>query len=184
VIEDAINRLAAAIEKQAAAIEAQTASIDARTVVMVKNQEFFERILNNTGSLVAGAEPAEQVAPEPEKRTRTRKQADAKVEPTPEPETDAPAPTPTTKTASVAWLLEQQRAEENAIAESGTRPVNRDDLKDLAMSLSRQDSKFVPDIKAAITKHGVKTITALPDDKIGEVFAELNALASKHAREG
>ena len=52
------------------------------------------------------------------------------------------------------------------------------------MSLSRQDSKFVPDIKAAIAKHGAKTITALPDDKIGEVFAELNALASKHAREG
>ncbi len=178
MIEDAINRLAAAIEKQAAAVETQTA-------IMLKNQEFFERILNNTGSLVAGAKPgADPITPEPEKRTRTRKQADAKVEPTPEPETDAPAPTPTTKTASVAWLLEQQRAEENAIAESGTRPVNRDDLKDLAMSLSRQDSKFVPDIKAAITKHGVKSITALPDDKIGEVFAELNALANKHAREG
>lgn len=184
MIEDAINRLAAAIEKQAAAVETQTA-------IMVKNQEFFERILNNTGPLVAGAEPAaEQAALEPEKRTRTRKQANAKVEAapepelktTPEPETDAPAPT--TKTASVAQLLEQQRAEEKAIAESGTRPVNRDDLKDLAMSLSRQDTKFVPDIKAAIAKHGVKTITELPDDKIGAVFAELNALASKHAREG
>ena len=62
---------------------------------------------------------------------------------------------------------------------NGTRPVNRDDLKELAMGRSRQDAKMAPKIRAVLIKHGSTTITDMAEDKIGTVFAELHTMAHK-----
>ena len=189
MIEDAVNRLAAAIEAQTAAMlegqrqfaeyakQVSTGTIPVSDAPKTERRGRRPKDDQGTGP-AAGAATGADVSG----TTSGASATEAAVETAPE---TAPAsttaPTAPTSKSAVGQLLERQRAEEN---QTDTRPVSRDDLKDLAMSLSRQDTKFVPDIKAAIAKHGVKTITELPEDAIGVVFAELNNLANKNAREG
>lgn len=142
MIEDAINRLAAAIEAQ--------------NLIQVENQRLYAEMARRQIPAVAKSVPVPVPEPAPELK------AERKVK----------------KTAPVV----KDRTTEQSLV-GGTRPVNREDLKELAMSLSRQDAKFVPAIKAAISACGTRTITELPEDKIGIVFAELNNMAQKLARE-
>lgn len=130
MIEDVINRLAAAIEAQ--------------NIVQAENQRLFALLVDRGPATPAAVEivsesPAEK--PKPSRKSNV-------INPVIEPVTD-------------------------------TRPVSRDDLKDLAMGLSRQDTEMAPKIRAVLIKHGAKTITDTAEDKIGIVFAELNALAHK-----
>ena len=152
MIEDAINRLAAAIEAQ--------------NLIQVENQRLYAEMARRQIPAVAKSVPV----PVPE--------------PAPEP-APAPAPAPELKAErnvkKTAPVVKDRATEQSLVG--GTRPVNREDLKELAMSLSRQDAKFVPAIKAAISACGTRTITELPEDKIGIVFAELNNMAQKLARE-
>jgi len=187
MIEDAVNRLAAAIEAQTAAIlegqrqfaeyakQASAGAITASDAPKTERRGRRPKDDQATGP-VAGAATGADVSG----TTSGASATEAAAETAPE---TAPASTaaPTTSKSAVGQLLERQRAEEN---QTSTRPISRDELKEFAMSLSRQDTKFVPEIKIAIAKHGVKTITELPEDAIGVVFAELNNLANKNAREG
>ena len=150
MIEDAINRLAAAIEAQ--------------NLIQVENQRLYAEMARRQIPAVAKSVPVPEPAPEPA--------------PAPAPAPELKAERNVKKTAPVV----KDRATEQSLV-GGTRPVNREDLKELAMSLSRQDAKFVPAIKAAISACGTRTITELPEDKIGIVFAELNNMAQKLARE-
>ena len=154
MIEDAINRLAAAIEAQ--------------NLIQVENQRLYAEMARRQIPAVAKSVPVPVPEPAPE--------------PAPAP---APAPAPELKAErnvkKTAPVVKDRTTEQSLVG--GTRPVNREDLKELAMSLSRQDAKFVPAIKAAISACGTRTITELPEDKIGIVFAELNNMAQKLARE-
>ena len=150
MIEDAINRLAAAIEAQ--------------NLIQVENQRLYAEMARRQIPAVAKSVPVPVPEPAPE--------------PAPAPAPELKAERNVKKTAPVV----KDRATEQSLV-GGTRPVNREDLKELAMSLSRQDAKFVPAIKAAISACGTRTITELPEDKIGIVFAELNNMAQKLARE-
>jgi hypothetical protein len=123
MIEDAINRLAAAIEAHTAAI------IDSRRQL---------------------AEVGTTAKPEPEPKPKPKN--NPKTEPDPEP------------------VL-------------GTRAISRKDLTEFAMSLSRQDTAYGAKIKATLAKYGAPTISALAEDKIGAVFADLNNMAHADARE-
>lgn len=136
MLEDALNRLAAAIEAQ--------------TIVQTENQRLFAELLA-AGRPVT---PAAAVVIEAKPERKVRKAPEQEPEPT------------------------------EIKHETDTRPVNRKDLMDLAMSLSRQDTSFGAKIRAALAKHGVETIGKLAEDKIGDVFAELNNAAYKLAKEG
>ena len=134
MIEDVINRLAAAIEAQ--------------NIVQAENQRLFALLVDRGPATPAAVEIVSESPAEKPKPSRKSNVIEPVIEPVSEPVTD-------------------------------TRPVSRDDLKDLAMGLSRQDTEMAPKIRAVLIKHGAKTVTDTAEDKIGIVFAELNALAHK-----
>lgn len=156
MIEEALNRLAAAIEAQ--------------TAVQTENQRLFAELVARGASPAPALHIVETEYKEPPKVERK-----TKVNKVTEP----------VSIKEEAPVVEETVAAEPEPAENGfTRPVNRDDVKELAMSLSRQDTSLVPHIKATIGKHGVKTISDLPETVLPVVFADLTALSHKLAREG
>jgi len=151
MLEDALNRLAAAIERQ--------------SELMAESHRIMAEITRPTAP---SPEPVQEAAPPPEQPKAERKARKAPApEPVNPPELEAAAE-PETPSEPV----------------TGARPVNKKDLMDLAMSMSRQDTAFGPKIRAILGKHGVTTIGALADEHVGAVFTELNNMANSHAREG
>lgn len=149
MIEDAINRLAAAIEAQ--------------NVIQAENQRLFAELVAAGRAVTPAAAVVVEHAPEPKVEQKTERKPRKTPEQVSASVADAPAPAPE--------------------PETDTRPISRKDLTDFAMSLSRQDTSFGAKIKATLVKHGSPTISALAEDKIGVVFAELNSLAQALARE-
>lgn len=154
MIEDALNRLAAAIEAQ--------------TAVQIENQRLFAELVARGASPAPAVHVVDNPAPETPKSDRKTKANKVSLSVATKEDEEIPAAEP------------QDLAEPEP--ESNARKVTKDDLKELAMSLSRQDSAMVPHIKATIAKHGVKTITDLSDTAVPAVFADLNNLAHKLAR--
>ena len=134
MIEDVINRLAAAIEAQ--------------NIVQAENQRLFALLVDRGPATPAAVEIVSESPAEKPKPSRKNNVIDPVIEPVIEPV-------------------------------NGTRPVNRDDLKELAMGMSRQDTQMAPKIRAVLIKHGSTTITDMAEDKIGTVFAELHTMAHK-----
>lgn len=158
MIEEAIHRLAAAIEVQ--------------NTIQTINQRLFALLVERAPVTPAAVEVVSE-SPAPKAKTSAKKSVSETVTKTSEPD---PAPRDDAVSLNVSKIDDPVREPE---AETSTRPVNKEDLTKLAMGLSRQDNALVPSIKAALRKHGAKTITELADDKVGEVFTELNALAHK-----
>lgn len=63
--------------------------------------------------------------------------------------------------------------------------VSKENLKDMALQISRADTSAKSEIVSILASHNVKTITALPDthDVLFDVFSRLNNLAAKIAAE-
>jgi hypothetical protein len=61
--------------------------------------------------------------------------------------------------------------------------TSKENLKDMALAISRADSSSNPEIIAILASHGAKTITALPDNQsvLFDVFVRLNSLSAKIA---
>ena len=138
MIEDVINRLAAAIEAQ--------------NIVQAENQRLFALLVDRGPATPAAVEIVSESPAEKPKPSRKSNVIEPVIDPVIEP------------------VIEPV---------NGTRPVNRDDLKELAMGMSRQDAKMAPKIRAVLIKHGSTTITDMAEDKIGTVFTELHAMAHK-----
>lgn len=63
--------------------------------------------------------------------------------------------------------------------------VSKDNLKTIALEISRNDNDAKKEIFSILESHGAKTITALPDDPtvLHDVFTRLNNVATKIAKE-
>lgn len=69
-------------------------------------------------------------------------------------------------------------------ATSNYPSISKDNLKDIALEISKADSDAKVEILAILSAHGAKTITALPndDDTLFDVFTRLNNLAARVAK--
>lgn len=155
MIEDALNRLAAAIEAQ--------------NVIQAENQRLFAELVAANRPVTPAAAVVVEPAPKTERKARKA----------PEQETEGP------RGSDAAPIVPAgANGAAGPEPETDTRPVTKKELMDFAMSLSRQDSAFGSKIKAVLAEHGASTIGNLAEDKVGAVFAKLNNAANKHAREG
>jgi hypothetical protein len=166
MIEDAINRLAAAIEAQ--------------NLIQTENQRLFAELVaagrpvTPAAAVVIENAPGEFRGEFPGEIRGEFRKAEQKVERKSKKPPEA---------ISAKEPVAEPVAEPITEPETDTRPVSRKDLTDFALSLSRQDSTFGARIKAVLAIHGAKTISVLDEDKIGIVFAELNNMAQELARE-
>jgi hypothetical protein len=113
----------------------------------------------------------------PKEKTKYTKTKSTKVtEPAPERELSEvtepePAPEPSEKLA------------ETDPAPEAKPSTSKENLKDMALAISRADGSSKPEIIAILASHGAKTITALPDNQsvLFDVFVRLNSLSAKIA---
>lgn len=64
--------------------------------------------------------------------------------------------------------------------------ISKENLKAMALSISRADTSAKPQIFEILGKYGAKTITALPDDPdvLHDVFTGFTKIANKIAKDG
>lgn len=167
MLEVEIQKLEAQIQRLNGTVEALvTATMELRSslhLVAGDLKETFVRPAPNSTSETESAvkvvplnvETAQEQKPRVEKKSRPEK----KVEATPEPASEVPAdPKPS---------------------------ISKENLKDLALQISRADSDAKVEIFAILSAHGAKTITALPEDgdTMFDVFTRLTNLASRVVKE-
>jgi hypothetical protein len=99
-----------------------------------------------------------------------------------------PAPEPSEKLAEK--LAEPGELNPPDVTEPDPAPeakpsTSKENLKDMALAISRADSSSKPEIIAILALHGAKTITALPDNQsvLFDVFVRLNSLSAKIAEQ-
>jgi hypothetical protein len=163
--------LEAEIQRLTAAIEALNAKLDS-FVIPVQAQKSYQEDDAYRAGLQAGrdasAQRADQQIAQDAAATKPAKAAKAKAAPTPEP---APAPEP---------------APDAEPAPEPAPSISKDNLKAMALSISRADNTAKPQIFAILGKYGVKTISALPDDPdaLYDVFTGFTKIADKIAKDG
>ncbi len=159
--------LEAEIQKLTAAIEALNAKLDS-FVIPVQTQKSYQEDDAYRAGLQAGrdasAQRADQQIAQDAAATKPAKAAKAKAAPAPEPAPE-PAPAPIPEPAP---------------------SISKDNLKAMALSISRADNTAKPQIFAILGKYGVKTISALPDDPdaLYDVFTGFTKIADKIAKDG
>ena len=115
---------------------------------------------------------------EPERLSRNA-DLGSKVEPEPEPAPEKPAKKAQARATKVP------EPEPEAAPEDPKPSVSKDNLRDLAMEISKADSGKKDEILAVLGKHNSKTITALPEDPdvLFDVFTGLSNILAQIARE-
>jgi hypothetical protein len=95
-----------------------------------------------------------------------------------------PAPETSEKIAEPGELNPPDVAAPDAAPEAKPS-TSKENLKDMALAISRADSSSKPEIIAILAAHGAKTITALPDNQsvLFDVFVRLNSLSAKIAEQ-
>ncbi len=157
--------LEAEIQKLTAAIEALNAKLDS-FVGPVQAQKSYQEDDAYRAGLQAGrdasAQRADQQIAQDAAATKPAKVAKAKAAPAPAPE---PAP-------------DAEPAPEPAPS------ISKENLKSMALSISRADNTAKPQIFAILEKYGVKTISALPDDPdvLYDVFTGFTKIADRIAK--
>lgn len=157
--------LEAEIRRLTAAIEALNAKLDSFVIPVQAQKSYQEDDAYRAGLQAArdaSAQRADQQIAQDAAATKPAKAAKAKAAPTPEPAPDAePAPEPAPS-------------------------ISKDNLKAMALSISRADNTAKPQIFAILGKYGVKTISALPDDPdaLYDVFTGFTKIADKIAKDG
>ncbi len=153
--------LEAEIQKLTAAIEALNAKLDS-FVIPVQAQKSYQEDDAYRAGLQAGrdasAQRADQQIAQDAAATKPAKAAKAKAAPAPAPEPEpAPEPAPS---------------------------ISKENLKSMALSMSRADHYAKSQIYEVLGKYGVKTITALPDDPdaLYDVFTGFTKIADRIAK--
>lgn len=161
--------LEAEIRKLTAAIEALNAKLDS-FVIPVQTQKSYQEDDAYRAGLQAGrdasAQRADQQIAQDAAATKPAKAAKAKAAPAPAPE-PAPEPTPAPE----------------PIPEPAPS-ISKENLKSMALSMSRADHYAKSQIYEVLGKYGVKTITALPDDPdaLYDVFTGFTKIADRIAK--
>ena len=157
--------LEAEIRRLTAAIEALNAKLDS-FVIPVQTQKSYQEDDAYRAGLQAGrdasAQRADQQIAQDAAATKPAKAAKAKAAPAPVPE---PAP-------------DAEPAPEPAPS------ISKENLKSMALSMSRADHYAKSQIYEVLGKYGVKTITALPDDPdaLHDVFTGFTKIADRIAK--
>ena len=90
-------------------------------------------------------------------------------EPEPEPESESePKPTPATDTTP--------EPVEHQGTSSETETVSRDELKDMCLSIVRDDKDKKPKLAEIIGSYNAKTLKQVPDEKLAELKQKLESL--------
>lgn len=175
MLEAEIQKLEAQIQRLNGTVEALvTATMELRSSLHLVAGDLKGAFVHTIGSVAAAPAPttapesvpsvkvvplnvetAQEQKPRVEKKTRAEK----KVEVAPESAAEGPAdPKPS---------------------------ISKDNLKDLALQISKADTDSKVEIFAILSAHGAKTITALPDDDdtLFDVFTRLTNLAARVAKE-
>ena len=172
MLEDEIRKLTAAIELLNANLEAflAAASIDflngnlEALVASIHAQKSQQNDDAYRAGLQAGRDASVEKAA---KKTRAEKAA--------------PAP------EKIAEKIAEPAAEPAAPPPADPAPsISKENLKAMALSISRADTSAKPLIFEILGKYGAKTITALPDDPaaLHDVFTGFTKIANKIAKDG
>ena len=103
--------------------------------------------------------------------------------PTKKPRAEKAAPAP----EKIAEKIAEPAAEPAAPPPADPAPsISKENLKAMALSISRADTSAKPLIFEILGKYGAKTITALPDDPAAlyDVFTGFTKIANKIAKDG
>lgn len=178
MIEAEIAKLTAAIEMLTGTTEALiTATMQLRSSLHSVAGDMKEAAVqsDNRGNVIniedlLVGERANREEPKPAKTKRTKV-----VE---------PAPEPSEKIAEPGELNLPDVAAPDAAPEAKPS-TSKENLKDMALAISRADSSSKTEIVAILALHGAKTITALPDNQsvLFDVFVRLNSLSAKIAEQ-
>lgn len=169
----------AEIAKLTAAVEALTQALkDVMPPPTVTLTGGYQGSVINIEDLLAGERASRDEAPKEEpKPTKTKRTKVAE-----------PAPEPSEKLAEK--LAEPGELNPLDVAAPDPAPeakpsTSKENLKDMALAISRADSSSKPEIIAILALHGAKTITALPDNQsvLFDVFVRLNSLSAKIAEQ-
>ena len=152
--------LEAEIQRLTAAIEALNVKLDS-FVIPVQTQKSYQEDDAYRAGLQAGRDASAQRADQQIAQDAAATKP-AKAAPTPEP-----------------------FAEPDPFVEPAPS-ISKDNLKAMALSISRADNTAKPQIFAILGKYGVKTISALPDDPdaLYDVFTGFTKIADKIAKDG
>ena len=182
MIEAEIAKLTAAIEMLTGTTEALiTATMQLRGSLHLVAGDMKEAAVqsDNRGNVIniedlLVGERANREEPKPAKTKRTKV-----VEPAPEPSEKIAE-----KIAEPGELNPPDVAAPDAAPEAKPS-TSKENLKDMALAISRADSSSKPEIMAILASHGAKTITALPDNQsvLFDVFVRLNSLSAKIAEQ-
>lgn len=167
MLELEIQKLTAAIEKLTSVFEAAEAARH-----QVKNTGFITLSEAVSAVISRGREEAASkavpTAPAPTaQKAATAKKAEPKPEPEPEPEHSPPA--------------DAVRAD----APDAVSSVSKDNLKEIALEITRNNPAAKKEVVAILASHKSKTITDLPMDQdvLFDVFTRLNNIVHRIARE-
>ena len=119
-------------------------------------------------------------------RDETRRKEESKTTKTKRTKVTEPAQEPSEKIAekiAEPGELNPPDAAAPDAAPEAKPSTSKENLKDLALAISRADSSSKTEIIAILASHGAKTITALPDNQsvLFDVFVRLNSLSAKIA---
>lgn len=171
----------AEIAKLTAAVEALTQALkDVMPPPTVTLTAGYQGSVINIEDLLVGERASREEAPKEEpKPTKTKRTKVA--EPAPEP-SEKLAEKLAEKFAKFGELNPPDVAAPDPAPEAKPS-TSKENLKDMALAISRADSSSKPEIIAILALHGAKTITALPDNQsvLFDVFVRLNSLSAKIA---
>ena len=169
----------AEIAKLTAAVEALTQVLkDVMPPPTVTMTGGYQSSVINLEDLLVGELASRDEAPKEEpKPTKTKRTKVAE-----------PAPEPSEKLAEKFAKFGELNPPDVAApdpAPEAKPSTSKENLKDMALAISRADGSSKPEIIAILALHGAKTITALPDNQsvLFDVFVRLNSLSAKIAEQ-
>jgi hypothetical protein len=189
MIEAEIAKLTAAIDRLTGTTEAlitATMRLESSLHLVAGDMKDAAVQSDNRGSVTAikawigraSRDEARKEEPKPTKTKRTKV-----AEPAPEP-SEKLAEKLAEKFAKFGELNSPDVTEPDPTPEAKPS-TSKENLKDMALAISRADSSSKPEIIAILALHGAKTITALPDNQsvLFDVFVRLNSLSAKIAEQ-
>jgi hypothetical protein len=191
MIEAEIAKLTAAIDRLTGTTEAlitATMRLESSLHLVAGDMKDAAVQSDNRGNVIniedllvgerASREEAPKEEPKPTKTKRTKV-----TEPAPEP-SEKLAEKLAEKIAETGELNPPDVADPDPAPEAKPS-TSKENLKDMALAISRADSSSKPEIIAILASHGAKTITALPDNQsvLFDVFVRLNSLSAKIAEQ-